>query len=271
MFKIRGALKFLNSLPFPLTIDHYFAFDDATDLLKDGRLNSSESWDMLRKNHPHFSISENREDWLKASEAQVKKDGQDGGLVQRAADIVRIIDQLGITSVFSAGVGGAGLEYQIKKIKPELKLVCSEYSSVAVERLTKVFLEANSVILFDMKKGDWSVALEGVDPDKQLCLMYRIDIDLSGNEFRSIFEKMSKAGIRNILIVLCGRLTLRGLFNRLRQRLVWKVNGTPYAFAGYLRTTKTFPRFWQFSYTSTEIECGGLTSFLLRKKIHHAS
>ena len=270
MFKIRDILKFLNSLPFPLTINHYFAFDDATDLLKDGRLNSSESWDALRRSHPHFSISEDRKEWIKASEVQVKKDGQDGGLVQRARDIVGIINRLGITSVFSVGVGGAGLEYQIKKMKPDLRLICSEYSPVAVNILTKVFHEADSVILFDMKNDDWSVATRGVDPDKQLCLLYRIDIDFTNEELRNIFDKMSVAGVCNILVVLCGRLTLRGLFNRLRQRLVWKVQGIPYSFAGHLRTTKTFPGFWQL-YTSTETKCGGLTSFLLRKKTNHAS
>lgn len=271
MFKIRDTLKFVNSLPFSLTINHYFTFGNATRFLKNGKLNSSESWDTLRTIHPHFSISENREEWLKASEAQVKKDGQDGNLIKRANDVVRIIDQLGVTSVFSVGVGGAGLEYQIKKIKPNLKLMCSEYSPVAVERLTKVFQEADSVILFDMKKGDWSVALNGIDPDKQLCLLYRIDIDLTNDEFSNIFKKMSAAGIHNILIILCGRLTLRSLFNRLRQRLIWKIRGIPYTFAGYLRTTKTFSRFWKSLYTTTETECGGLTSFLLKKKINHVS
>ena len=53
---VKKMLHYINSLPFPLTIKHYFAFDSATALLKDGVLNSVESWNALRQSHPHFSI-----------------------------------------------------------------------------------------------------------------------------------------------------------------------------------------------------------------------
>ena len=248
-------LKYINSLPFPLVVKHYFPLER--------NLGSKEAWDILRQNHPHFSISGNRTEWLHASEGQVKKDGQDGGMVKRAQEIVQVLDDLCIKSIFSLGVGGAGLEYQIKKMRPNIQLVCSEYSSVAVERLRKVFVEADSVISFDMKEGDWEKTLN--DKHNQLYLMYRIDIELNNKEFRQIFERMAKAGIDNILIVICGRLTLRGLFNRLFQRLGWKMRGTKYAFAGFLRTIATFPPFWKNLYTSKELEFGGLKAFLLQK------
>ena len=64
-----------------------------------------------------------------------------------------------IKSLFSVGVGGAGLEYQIKKIKPELELICSEYSQLNVDLLKKVFWECDSIMLFDITSKDWSAAL----------------------------------------------------------------------------------------------------------------
>lgn len=257
MFQVKNLLKYINSIPLPLTIRHYYPLDR--------ELNSRESWDILRQSHPHFSISEDRAEWLGAAEGRVKKDGQDGSLIKRAADVALIIDQLGVTSVFSVGVGGAGLEYQIKKMRPNVEMICSEYSSLIVERLTKVFKEVDSIILFDMKKGDWLGALGGTPPDKHLCLMYRIDIDLTDSEFYDIFKKIYKAGIRNVLVITCGKLTFRGLFNRLSKRISWKIHNIPHAFAGYLRTIKTFTEFWKNLYTSKEFECGGLTSFLLKK------
>ena len=266
MQSIKAVLKNVNSIPFPLTIKHYYPFEESTAFLKDEELNSSDSWDALRKNHPHFSISENREEWLKAAELQVKKDGQDGGMIKRAHEVAKIIDKLGITSLFSAGVGGAGLEYQIKKMRPSIHLTCSEYAPQNVERLKKVFLEANEITLFDMKNDDWSNALKvGVELEKQLCLLYRVDIDLTNDEFQKIFKKMHDAHIENVLIILCGRLTFRGLLNRFFQRLSWKIHSVPFKFAGYLRSLETFPKFWKYFYEAKELEFNGLKGFYLKK------
>ncbi len=269
MSSFRHIFKYINSLPFSLTILHYFPFDETTRLLKDGELNSVESWDILREHHPHFSISDKREEWLRASENEIKKDGQDGGLVARAKDIVAVLNRLHITSLFSAGSGGAGLEYQIKKMKPDVHLVCSEYSPVAVERLQKVFIEADKVILFDIKNRDWSVtqksSQENIDTKKHLTLLYRIDIHFTNTELKEIFKNMHDSGIENILLVLCGRITILGLRNRLKDRLKWKLTHTPFVFAGYLRTEKTFEKFWKNMYTATEVDCGGLKSFFLKR------
>lgn len=257
-----GLLKYINSLPFSLTIKHYFVFTDP-DHLKDQKLDSKESWDLLREQDPHFSISERREEWLLASEALIKKDGQDGGLIARAKKIVDIANQNHVTSMFSAGSGGAGLEYQIKKHKPDMRMVVSEYSQVAVQRLKKVFHEADDVVLFDIKSKDWSIALRDIDPQEHLVLLYRVDIHFTDEELRNIFHNMYTSGIQNILIILCGTLTLRGLYNRLWQRLLWVIGGVKFVFAGFLRSKDSFPVFWNDLYIEEEIDFAGLKGFLL--------
>lgn len=268
MSRPRSILKFINTMPFSLTVRHYFAFDDVTSSLKDGKLLSKESWDTLREKHSHFSIPSNREEWLEVSSGKVKKDGQDGGFVNRAREVSELIKRNGFTHIFSVGVGGAGFEYQLKKMNPRLHITCSDYSPVTVKRLSKVFTEADSVTLFDMKKDSWALALEGVSSEKQLCLLYRVDIDLTDDEFRDIFEQMSSIGIKNVLVILCGTLTLRGLLNRLWQRFLWTIQRTKYSLAGYLRTKKAYRNMWQHFYDDKELELGGLKSFLLKK---HAS
>lgn len=264
---MKSFLKYINSIPIPLTIKYRYDFDETNSLLKDGELNSSESWDALRENHPHFSISQDREEWLKASEVEIKKDGQDGGLVKRANDLVKIFDELFISHVFSAGVGGAGLEYQIKKLRPNLHLTCSEYSRVSVDRLKKVFTECESIVLFDINSKDWSVAINNIDPKKQICLLYRIDIGFSDEEFLKIFRNMHDSGIENILIIMCGQLTLLRLFNRLVDwvRFVVKHGFKKRVFSGFLRTVTAFEYGWFGLYESREIECGGIKSFILRR------
>ena len=261
----KGLLRYLNSLPFPLTIKHYFPFEAVTGRLKDGALDSSESWDVLRQAHDHFSISESREEWLKTANAIVKKDGQDGGLLTRAKDVERILERLNISSVFSAGVGGAGLEYQLKVARPSLKLICSEYSPVNVEALKKVFVECDEILLFDVKTSDWSIALRGVDPRSQLCLLYRVDIHLTNEEWKAAFQRMHRAGIQNILFIASGCVTARGLFNIWRSRVRSRLRGSSEAFAGHKRSKVTFETFWNGVYSTEELACGGLPSFLLRR------
>lgn len=261
-----NMLRYINDLPISLTLKHYYVFDTSQAFLKDKKLSSAESWNALREHHPHFSIPENRQEWLEAAELRVKKDGQDGGLIKRAEHIVTALQKLGITNLVSLGVGGAGLEYQIKKKMPELDLTCSEYSSVAVERLKKVFSECNKVVSFDVRKDDWSLLANKKDPTHQLFLFYRVDIDLSNEDFEQIFQKMHAAGIQNILIIMCGRLTLRGLLNRVLKRISWIIHSVPYTFAGYLRTKTKMKGFWAESYTSEEVDFVGLPSFILRRK-----
>jgi hypothetical protein len=262
---MKSLLKYVNSIPFPFMMKHYYVFDTKGDTLKNNELNSPESWDTLRNNDPHFSISENREEWLLSSRGLVRKDGQDGAMSRRAHEVVKIVDQLSLHTLFSVGVGGAGLEYQIKFLRPALKLICSEYAEGSVGLLKKVFCEADSIITFDIKAGDWSKALQGIKLTDTLVLMYRIDINFNNEEMSQIFRKMYDAKIENIFIVLCGTLTIRGIFNRLKQRFSWRLNSTRYLFAGYLRSKKSAEDFWRGLYSCEEQTLEGLPAFLLKR------
>lgn len=264
--KIITLLKYINSLPLPVTIRHYYIFDEATNKLKDNKLDSLESWDFLRENHPRFSISDNRDEWLLAAESKLNKDGQDGGLIQRAKDIAKIIESRGFTTLFSVGVGGAGLEYQIKKILPSLHLICSEYSAVALNVLKKVFFECDTFTLFDITQKDWSVGFALGDKKKQLCLIYRIDASFTNAEWREIFSNMHTSGVENVLYIPTSCLTIMGLRNRLFRKIIWKIRSIPYAFSGYLRSKVVFTSFWEGKYAEEVVVCGGLKGFLLTRR-----
>lgn len=265
---VEGLKKILikiNRLPVPFTIKHYFAFGGVTDLLKDKKLDSRESWDVLRSSHPHFSVLDNREDWLKACGLETTKDGQDSNLIKRAEDIVKILDDLKIKSVFSVGVGGAALEYHIKRLRPEIELTCSEYSEINVCRLKKVFKECDSIVFFDMMSKDWTAALRSNEEERYLCLIYRVDASFTDEQWRNVFQAMFSSGIQNILYIPTNFLTILSFFIRLRQRLLWKIKGQSISFAGYLRTKKTFQNYWRSLYAEKEKNFGGLDGFLLKK------
>jgi hypothetical protein len=242
-------------------MDHKFVFDHLhTDL------DSATSWDELRISDPHFSIPNNREEWIRVCNSEIKKDGQDGAILDRTNTVVEIIQKLGIQQVFSIGSGSAGLEYQIKKRLPQLHLVCSEYSSVNVAALKQVFIECDNVVYFDLNSSPYEDIVKLSHNQDPLVIINRVDIHLSNNELNQIFKKLYDAGITHVLIILCGVVTIRGIWNRMAQRFYWNKEGKRPAFAGHLRSKVSFPHFWSQYYVHTSLLCGGLPAYILEKK-----
>lgn len=253
-------------MPFPFTMKHYQTFGETSSKMKNQELASVESWDALRQNHPHFSVSSDRKEWLFVSEANVRKDGQDSLLVERAKDIVNLLKREEIAEIFSVGVGGAGLEYQIKKMMPDLKLVCSEYSQANVDLLKKVFIESDEVIKFDVLNDNWGEVNKKYLNDNGLCLIYRIDASFSNDEWSKIFKRIHSASIEKILLIPTGMLTVLSIFNRKRREIKWFFKGMPVLFSGYIRTKKQFEKYWKDLYNQKELVFGGLKGFLLKIK-----
>jgi hypothetical protein len=245
---------------------HYQVFGEATEKLKERSLISAASWDTLREEHPFFSIPDSREEWLAVSELTVQKDGQDANLIERARAIVELIRQNGYTKLFSVGSGGAALEYQIKKLIPELSVMCSDYSPVTVQRLKKVFIESEDVVLFDLVEGDWQAVRNAYLGEKGLCLMYRLDAGFDDATWKQVFGRMAEAGVDDVLVIPTGTLTMLSVYNRKRRELVWHMKRIPIVFSGYLRTKARFYEQWGNWYQASAYACAGLTGFLLKKK-----
>lgn len=263
---LRKFLCYINSLPVAIAVKNSFNFGQPGQILENQELNSAAAWDVLRTQHEHFSVVDNRETWLLAAEGLQKKDGQDGDFVMRARQIAGLLTKYDVRSLFSAGVGGAGLEYQLKKNRPEIKLVCSEYSLVNLELLKKVFWECDSIIYFDLLQADWNVTKNVVDPKHHLCLLYRIDPSFTTRELQEIFKNMGAAGIENVLFIPGGRLTLAGLLKLFCKRIKGYWQNINFVFAGYLRTEKMFRSCW-LGYEIVAIDdLMGLKGYWLKRK-----
>lgn len=245
---------------------HYQVFGKSNKSLKDNALVSIESWDELRENHPHFTVSSDRDEWLKAVELKIVKDGQDNGLVSRAKDVVSLLIKENINTIFSTGVGGAGLEYQIKMHMPEVNIYCSEYSQKNVDTLKKVFVESTDIVTFDIINGDWStIKRDYLDNPSTALLMYRLDAGFTDTEWRRIFESIYESGVERIIYIPTTLLTVISIFNRKKRELEWHLKSEPVSFAGYLRTKKEFESFWSGLYEKQDLVFGGLKGFYLKK------
>lgn len=263
---MKRVLKYINAMPFPFTMKHYQVFGDTTSRMKEGQLMSPESWDALREEHPFFSIPKNRDEWVAVSELAVKKDGQDYELIERAREVASLLVEKEVDKLFSIGVGGAALEYHLKKRLPQLHLTCSDYSQVTVDTLQKVFYESDAIIRFDMLKDNWHEIREKYIGDRGACLIYRIDASLSDQEWKYVFHNAADAGINKILIIPTGMLTWLSVYNRKSREVRWFFKKTPIIFSGFVRTKKRFQQFWAPWYTEESVTCGGLKSFFLARK-----
>lgn len=249
MKPITQALKYLNSLPFPITVKHYVSLEHQGSPLKDGTLRSKESWQILRDEHPRYRIPKNRETWLE--ELSLKKDGQDVKLQERVKELGALIKREGIKTLYSIGSGGGVFEYYLKKQLPAIKIFASEPTVEGVERLKSVFIECDKVEVFDaLNENDWKKI--GEDPNGMVFL-YRNEREFSNEDWRKIFKYMHSAGVKRVFLGLMNMLTFLALLQEKFRNIKLRLKGVPLTYVGDLRSRYTFRSFWYNMYRDQEI------------------
>lgn len=257
MDRILHILKYINRLPFPVTVRHLTSFGDIGDLLKDGELRSKESWQVLRDKHPHYRIPEDRETWLK--ELSLSKDGQDDKLQKRIDAFASLIKEEGIKTVYAIGAGGGVFEYYLKKRLPHIKIIASELTQESVDRLRRVFIECDVVERFDALNAEhW----ERIGADKDgIVFIYRNEREFSDEDWRKIFLYISKADVRKVFLGIMYMLTVSAFIQEKIRNIKHRLHGESVTFVGYLRSHDTFRSFWKGKYKEREISfpnCRGL-------------
>lgn len=257
MNQITRGLKYINSLPFPFTIKHYVALRHTGNPLKDGALRSTESWKILRDEHPRYKIPKDRNEWLQ--DLSLKKDGQDSKLTERVTEFASLLKREGVKTVYSIGSGGGVFEYFLKKELPSIKIVVSEPTTDGVERLRTVFTECDRVELLNaLNENDWKKI--GGDPDG-IVFIYRNEREFSNEDWQKMFQYMHSAGVKRVFLGLMNMLTMLSFVQEKIRNIKHRISGTPLTFVGYLRNYYTFKSFWYNMYRDQEIDfpnCRGL-------------
>lgn len=215
---------------------------------------SPEAWDHLRQGAggEDYAIPKLRENWVRRCQEHTEA-------AQGAHAIVEVARGINCTTVFSVGVGRGCVEYHMKQLNPNLRIVSTEYSRSAVELLQVVFTECDRIAAFDMTSACWPAFSE-----ESLYLLYRVDTGLSDDQWRGVFGNMADSGVVRILMVATDFLNARALLRELVRRGRSQVLGTPLTFAGYLRSKSMFRDLWRPHYEAVaEHQIGGLTGFLL--------
>ena len=238
-----------------LTVRHH-AYFVGGELGQLRGLTSPAAWDALRLgtgSESPYALPEDRLIW-------VRRASEDEALVDRAKQIAEIARAEGVRRVMSVGVGCGWVEYNLKRLMPELHLTCTDFAEGTVERLRSLFVECDEIAVFDMIGARWPSTVD-------LVLMHRVDTELDNVQWQGVFSAIHSAGVERVLFLPAGLLTWRALVGEMAKRLAGRLDRRPMVFAGYLRSWGTFRSLWADHYVmERRLHGGGLTGCLLRAR-----
>ena len=112
-------------------------------------LNKS-SWEALRNdaNERGFFVEEQIEEY--EINCERKKDYN-----LAAEEMLKFFDKNNLNKIVSRGVGKGILEWHLKKKCPSIQITCTDYTEMALEKLRRVFPQAEEFNVFDMLEGEW--------------------------------------------------------------------------------------------------------------------
>jgi hypothetical protein len=225
-----------------LTLRHYYDFGSDRAVVG-ADLVTPEAWDGLRtRTSSAFSIPSTRAEFVRAAERNHDLDA-------RAREIDAWFDKRGSNVVASYGVGGAALEWWLATLRPDRKLLVTEYGEATVERLAEVFPEAE-VRYHDLRQDAPLPA--------DVHLFHRIETELGDDEWRDVFGRFERA---HILFVAAGFLDLRALLSELRNWPVLK--GRRVTSAGFIRTRAAVEVLWRPTHSAQPLRMHDLDAWAL--------
>jgi hypothetical protein len=234
---------------------HYYYFGKKADALGESLIRP-DSWDALRTadsgSQDDFLMPETRMAWEEKSLGNVVLNGRADALTDFLRPRYR--------RVYSYGVGCAFLEYLLKKRDPMLFVRCSDFTPRTIERLKKVFIEADEIVLFDMLSGTW-------DNGGSNCIhmFHRVDTEFDDRQWRDIFKRMSRAGIEHVLFIPSEYLTVKRIVVQKIKYFLYSWTGRKMTFSGFLRTKERFVSLVSEFYDIVQVvKVGDLTGLLLK-------
>jgi hypothetical protein len=227
-----------------LAIPHYFDFGADRGLVGDG-LAGAERWDALRlRSRGAFALPATRR------ELDVRADG-DAVARERA----RAIDALAAqASTASYGAGTATAELWLRRLRPDRRVVVTEFAPETVARLAALLPE------LEVRRHD----LRSDPPvDADLHLFHRIDTELDDDTFRGVLARFSR---ERLLVVATELLGARAVARELRTRL--RGNATR---AGLVRSRGAFEALWVPTHEATRVRIHDLHGWLLEPRYADAA
>ena len=228
-----------------VTIRHYYDFGPDRRIVGED-LVTPEAWDGLRiQTNGVFSIPSTRAEFVQATESRAD-------IAERARAIDAWLEERDARAVASYGVGGASLEWWLHRLRPERRLVLTDYGEATVSRLGEVFPEAE-VRLHDLRRD------EPLSAD--VHLFHRIDTELTNREWRDVLRRFDRA---TVLLVAAEVLDARKLLTELRNRPLLTRRGA--SRAGFIRTRAALEALWRSTHVARRLRMHDLEAWALEPR-----
>ena len=241
-----------------MILKHYFDFGDESNAAMQSKSDKNQTgvdWDYIRQDgkNPSFSLENSREDYIANCEKSVKAR-------ENATYIAKQLKQG--EAVCSLGAGKGILEWQLKTMRPDLKLCCSDYAQDALDRLRELFIECDEFKQFDMLRGNYA-ELKSYDA----LIMYRISTEFNEAEWRTIFRNCHAMVIPKILFVPAEVADIRDLLREIMLRLRFCMKKTKPTFAGWMYSKGVLADILSEYYLISDVKkCGHTAIFTLEWK-----
>ena len=219
---------------------HHYDFGADRPVVGDD-LVRAEAWDALRtRTSGAFAVAASREDLERCADERPE-------IGDRARAIEGWLAGQAVNALASYGVGGGVLEAWLLRLRPEGRLMLTDYAPETVERLRLLFPEAE-VVRRDL--------LLDAPLDADAHLFHRVDTELTDEEWHEVFRRF--AGER-ILLVATEVATLR----RLTRELLLRARNRHLSRAGWLRTRGSFEALWAGTHDAEPLQLHDLEAWAL--------
>jgi hypothetical protein len=220
-----------------VTIRHHFDFGGDRALVGDDLVQPG-AWDALRTGtRGPFSLADSLEELARDAEARPE-------IAERARALDSVLD---VPALASYGVGAGVLEWWLRRIRPERRLVLGDYAPRTVEQLRVLFPDA------DVRTHD---LLRDAPLPADAHLFHRIDTELTNAEWRGTFHRF--AGETIILVA-----TEIATTKRLLQELQFRLQHRHASRAGWLRTRDAFGALWRDTHEARPLRAHDLDAWVL--------
>ena len=215
---------------------HYYYFGKSIQDKMDGNSLNEKNWEILRNNEADGSF------YLEKTVEAYELNCMNAHSYEKMANIiVNEFDRQNYKTnkVISLGAGKGVLEWHIKRIKPELQVECTDYTTDAIESLKRVFINLDAGYTFDMIDGDY----QKLDRNS-IFIMFRVSTEFNRDQWLRIFKKMYEAQIEHIIFVPTGLDRKREM---IKERLLHIRNmflGHKDIFCGWLYSEDEFLKFF---------------------------
>ncbi len=221
-----------------MKMKHYYDFSPITDY--DMKNLDKKNWDYIRTNTMNNAFA------IESSHAEFAMNCNSSKHYNEVADIIcKQLKTYNTQSLVSFGVGKAQLEFLIKEKMPNLHLICTDFAPNTVNELRDIFIEADTIEVFDLLEDDFSLYRN------EVVLLNRLSAEFTIQQWEKIFINLENANIEYVYFIPESLLNIKTIFTKIivstkRFLLAKKYKKT---FCGWIYSASELRKIWSNAYT----------------------